>query len=185
MMNTNKEIKEMHGKSRSIQLGRTQLFGALVVVVLIGLGMIYRSSNDSTVQTLSSEIATTSVQKTLLQTAEEALALNPQDSEAWYTKGVYLQIEVGDNQGAVESYSRAIEIDPGFLSALFNRGLALKNLGRLDEAKVDFEAIVFSKEGSAPRALYNLGLIAKDQGDTALSDEYLQNAYEQDPTLQP
>jgi len=179
------ENEDNQSKSGSIQLSQTKLLGALVVVVLIALGLIYRSNNDSNVQPASTEITTTTVQKSLLQTAEEALAVNPQDSEAWYTKGVYLQTEVGDNQGAVESYSRAIEINPGFLSALFNRGLALKNLGRLDEAKVDFEAIVSLKEGTAPQALYNLGLIAIDQGDTALGDEYLQKAYEQDPSLQP
>jgi Tfp pilus assembly protein PilF len=41
------------------------------------------------------------------------------------------------------------------------------------------------KDGVAPQALYNLGLIAIDQGDIPLSDVYLQKAYEQDPSLQP
>jgi tetratricopeptide (TPR) repeat protein len=85
----------------------------------------------------------------------------------------------------VDSYSRTIEINPQYFSALFNRGLAYKSLGRLDEAKADFTTIVTLKDGVAPQALYNLGIIALDQGDISLSDEYLQKAYEQDPSLQP
>jgi len=118
-------------------------------------------------------------------TAEDAIAINPQDSDAWYTKGVALQLEAEDYQGAVESYSRALEINPQYFSALFNRGFAYKDMGRIDEAKADFETIVTLKNGVAPQALYNLALIAMDQGDTVLGDEYLQKAYEQDPSLRP
>jgi tetratricopeptide (TPR) repeat protein len=165
-------------KSGRLRLGRIQLLGLVVVVALIVIGLISRSNSQS-----DESVAT--VQKSLLETAEDALALNPQDSEAWYTKGVYLQTEVGDNQAAVESYSRAIEINAEYLAALFNRGLAYKSLGRLDKAIADFESVVELKNGEAPRALYNLGLIANDEGDTELGDEYLQKAYELDPSLKP
>jgi tetratricopeptide (TPR) repeat protein len=160
------------------------MWGVIAIVALLALGVMYRSNGDSATSDVAVDVATT-VQKSLLQTAEDALAINPQDSDAWYTKGVALQLELGDNQGAVESYSRAIEINPQYFSALFNRGLAYKALGRLDEAKADFTTIVTLKDGVAPQALYNLGLIAIDQGDIPLSDEYLQKAYEQDATLQP
>ena len=168
-------------KSGRLRLGQTQLLGLVVVVVLIVIGLFLRSNSQSDEQ--SGSVAT--VQKSLLEAAEDALALNPQDSEAWYTKGVYLQTEVGDNQAAVESYSRAIEINPEYLAALFNRGLAYKSLGRLDKAIADFETVVELKNGEAPQALYNLGLIAIDEGDTELGDEYLQKAYELDPSLKP
>ena len=174
------ETEETPAKPLTLKLGRTQMWGVVAIVALLALGVMYRSNGDSG----TSDVATT-VQKGLLQTAEDALAINPQDSDAWYTKGVALQLELGDNQGAVESYSRAIEINPQYFSALFNRGLAYKALGRLDEAKADFTTIVTLKDGVAPQALYNLGLIAIDQGDIPLSDEYLQKAYEQDATLQP
>ena len=178
---TQNETENAAPKSGGLRLTKSQLRGVLVVVVLIVIGLIYRSSGQSDGQ--SGSVA--SEQKSLLQTAEDALALNPQDSEAWYTKGVYLQTEVGDNQGAVESYSQAIVINPGFLSALYNRGLAYKVLGRVDEATKDFKTIVDLKSGNAPQALYNLGLIATDQGDTKLADEYLQKAYKLDPSLKP
>ena len=178
------ETEETSAKQVSLKLGRTQMWGVIAIVALLALGVMYRSNGDSGTSDVAVDVATT-VQKGLLQTAEDALAINPQDSDAWYTKGVALQIELGDNQGAVDSYSRAIEINPQYLSALFNRGLAYNALGRLDEAKADFTTIVTLKDGVAPQALYNLGLIAIDQGDIPLSEEYLQKAYEQDATLLP
>lgn len=175
------ETENARSKSGGLRLTKSQLRGVIVVVALIVVGLIYRSNGQSDGQSGS----VTSEQKSPLQTAEDAIALNPQDSEAWYSKGVYLQTEVGDNQGAVESYSQAIVINPGFLSALYNRGLAYKVLGRFDEASADFEAIVELKNGEAPQSLYYLGLIATEQGDTKLADEYLQKAYKLDPSLKP
>ena len=178
---TQNEIENAAPKVGALRLTKSQLRGVLVVVVLIVIGLIYRSNGQSDQQSGSA----VTEQKSLLQTAEDAIALNPQDSQAWYTKGVYLQTEIGDYESAVASYSRAIEINPGFLSALFNRALAYKQLGRLEDAKTDFKAIVDLKSGEAPRALFNLGLIANTQGDTKLGDEYLQKAYKLDPSLKP
>jgi tetratricopeptide (TPR) repeat protein len=174
---TQNETENEKPKAGALRLTKSQLRGVLVVVALIVIGLIYRSNGQSG--------SVTSEQKSLLQTAEDAIALNPQDSEAWYAKGVYLQTEVGDNQGAVVSYTQAIVINPGFLSALFNRGLAYKNSDRFDEAKADFEKVLELKNGEAPQALYYLGLIATDQGDAKLADEYLQKAYKLDPSLKP
>ena len=172
-------------KPVSLKRGRTQMWGVIAIVALLALGVMYRSNGDSGTNDIAVDITATTAQKGLLQTAEDAITVNPLDSDAWYTKGVALQIELGDNQGAVESYSRALEINPQYFSALFNRALAYKDLGRIDEAKADFETIVTLKNGVAPQALYNLALIAMDQGDTVLGDEYLQKAYEQDPSLRP
>lgn len=179
LLGTNKEVASP--ATSGIKKIRRLVIGAVAVSVLIVLGILYRSNDQS----VSSGIAASTNQKSLLQSAEEAITLNPQDSEAWYTKGVYLQLEARDFQGAIESYSRAIQINPDFVSAFFNRGIAYKTLGRIDEAKVDFETIVKLKDGVAPQSLLNLGLIATAQGETALADEYIQRAYEQDPTLKP
>jgi len=182
--------KETQVKSSGFRLSQNQLLGVVVIVVLIALGLVFRSNGEPSEQTEPSiptptTVQTTSVPKSLLQTAEDAIALNPLDSEAWYAKGVYLQRNIGDSQSAVESYSRAIEINPKFLSALFNRAFAYKDLGALDEAIADFETVVDLQNGVAPQALLNLGLIATDQGDIALGDEYFKKAYEQDPSLRP
>jgi hypothetical protein len=42
----------------------------------------------------------------------------------------------GDYATALEYYNKALEIDPEYLDALNNKGLALVKLGRIDEAKV-------------------------------------------------
>ena len=177
--------KDTQVKSSGFRLSQTQLLGVVVIVVLIALGLVFRSNSEPNEQTAPTTTTPTTVQKSLLQTAEDAIALNPLNSEAWYAKGVYMQTNIGDNQSAVESYSRAIEINPKFLSALFNRAFAYKDLGALDKAIVDFKTVVALQNGIAPEALLNLGLIATDQGDTALGDEYFQKAYEQDPSLRP
>ena len=172
-------------KPGGLKLGQTQVWGVIVIVALLALGFMYRSNGDSGTNDAAVDVTETTAQRSLLKTAEDAIAINPQDSDAWYSKGVALQLEAEDYQGAVESYSRALEINPQYFSALFNRALAYKDLGRIDEAKADFETIVTLKNGVAPQALYNLALIAMDQGDTVLGDEYLQKAYEQDPSLRP
>ncbi len=177
--------KETQVKSSGFRLSQNQLLGVVVIVVLIALGLVFRSDGEPSEQTEPSIPTPTTVTKSLLQTAEDAIALNPLDSEAWYAKGVYLQTDIGDNQSAVESYSRAIGINPKFLRALFNRAFAYKDLGRLDEAIADFKTVVDLQNGIAPQALLNLGLIATAQGDLALGDEYFEKAYEQDPSLRP
>lgn len=164
------QLNPANGKKRQI------IGGIIVILVILGIGLIVRNSNSDS---NGNEIPTT------LEEADQSIAENPQNPQTWYVKGVIQHTEVGDLEGAVESYTRALELNPIFLSALFNRGLALRELGRLDEAKVDFTRIVGLKRGEAPRALYNLGLIAIDQGDTELGERYLQRAYEQDPSLRP
>ena len=160
------------GKKRQI------LGGIVVILALIGVGLIVRYSNSES--NGSDNSIPTSVEE-----ADKAIEADPQNPQTWYVKGVIQQIDLGDLEGSIASYSRAIELNPIFLSALFNRGLALRELGRLDEAKVDFTRIVGLKRGVAPRALFNLGLIAIDQGDGELGERYLQRAYEQDPSLRP
>jgi len=159
-------------------LKRRVIGGFLVVVVLLGIGLIVRNRNSDS-NSVSNSIPAT------LEAADEAIQANPQNPQSWYVKGVIQQTELGDSAGAVESYNRALELNPIYVSALFNRGLALRDLGRLDEAKVDFTRIVGLKRGEAPRALINLGLIAFDQGDTELGERYMQRAYEQEPSLRP
>ena len=41
---------------------------------------------------------------------------------------------LGDFAGAIDRYDRALAIDPGFVHALQNRGIALTRLGRIEEA---------------------------------------------------
>lgn len=169
-VSTVNESQPTNGKKRQV------IGGIIVILVILGIGLVVRNSNSDS---NNNGIPTT------LEEADESIAANPQNPQTWYVRGVIQQTELGDLEGSVASYTKAIELNPIFLSALFNRGLALRELGRLDEAKVDFTRIVGLKRGEAPRALFNLGLIAIDQGNPELGERYLQRAYEQDPSLRP
>lgn len=169
-MSTVVDREPANGKKRQV------IGGIIVILVILGIGLVVRNSNSDS---NNNGIPTT------LEEADESIAANPQNPQTWYVRGVIQQTELGDLEGSVASYTKAIELNPIFLSALFNRGLALRELGRLDEAKVDFTRIVGLKRGEAPRALFNLGLIAIDQGNPELGERYLQRAYEQDPSLRP
>ena len=104
----------------------------------------------------------------LLRSADATLD-NPQNSKAWYYKGVALseldkldeaqkafvkvkEIDSKDwyNKGvalgklgkfdeAIKAYDKAIEIDPQHSNAWYNKGLALTNLNRPNEALEAFD----------------------------------------------
>ena len=148
----------------------------LAAIFVLGAGLVVRyQSGDSESQ----------LPGTMQGAAQELVETNPDDPVAWFTKGALQQIQERDLEGAIESYSRALELDPGYVTALFNRGFAYKDLGRLEEARLDFAQIVIIKNGQAPLALLNVGLVYIEQGDQELGEGFLQRAYEQDPTLRP
>ena len=64
----------------------------------------------------------------------------------------------GDAQGAIASYRRALEISPGYLPALYNLGLTLHELSRLDEAERCFRRVIELDPLDA-EALFHLGAL--------------------------
>lgn len=88
-------------------------------------------------------------QKALAAWAEEEIALNAENKMAWALKGE-VQMNERDWDNAVESYKKAIEIDPSFIQCIFNAGVCLngkaidlkdkladKNTGGLTKANAD------------------------------------------------
>jgi tetratricopeptide (TPR) repeat protein len=61
-----------------------------------------------------------------------------QDAEFWFEQG-YQKVINGDFIGAIASYDRALEIKPDYHEAWNNRGVALGNLGRLEEAIASYD----------------------------------------------
>ena len=148
----------------------------LAAIFVLGAGLVVRyQSGDSESQ----------LPGTMQGAAQELVETNPDDPAAWFTKGAIQQLEEGDLEGAIESYNRALELDPRYLKALFNRGFAYKDLGRLEEARLDFAQIVVYNGGQDASALRMVGLIYIEQGELELGEQFLQRAYEQDPTLRP
>src|SRR5208283_782364 len=63
-----------------------------------------------------------------LKNQDEALQINPQDENAWVTKGDTL-LALNKNDEAVAAYNKAIEINPNNLAAWNDKGIALEALG--------------------------------------------------------
>lgn len=63
---------------------------------------------------------------TLKAWAEEEIALDPQNKMAWAVKGE-VQMNQSEWDAAVESYKKAIELDPEFVQCVFNAGVCLNS----------------------------------------------------------
>jgi len=57
---------------------------------------------------------------------------------AYYARG-YVRLQLGDNKGAIQDYTQAININPNDAKAYYNRGLANSNLGDKFQAISDFQ----------------------------------------------
>jgi len=82
-----------------------------------------------------------------IQEYDRALAINPDDANAWYNRGLALgklgrYAELGQYAEAVVSFDKAIAINPDFAEAWYNRGLALGELGRHAEAIASFDKAI-------------------------------------------
>jgi tetratricopeptide (TPR) repeat protein len=82
-----------------------------------------------------------------------------------------------EHQYAVRRFSQAIEMDPELREARLDRGILLyRELGLLDEAKADFDALLDEDPAYGP-ALLNRALLAQERGQYALAladlDAYL------------
>lgn len=72
------------------------------------------------------------------QENEIALSLNP-TIQMVHTPLGHLKLDRGDWEGALHHYTMAINIFPYDKQARLNRGITYQNLGRLDEARADFQ----------------------------------------------
>lgn len=74
------------------------------------------------------------------------------DHRVWNFLGA-AQTHEGDNEAAVESYNKAIALDPGNALYYFNRGSSLAQLGKLQEAIDDFDKAI--ELGFSTSGIYN------------------------------
>ncbi|HXM00383.1 MAG TPA: tetratricopeptide repeat protein [Rhizomicrobium sp.] len=85
---------------------------------------------------------------------------------AYFDRGVTLD-ELGRTDEAIADYSAALKIAPGFAPALNDRANAERRLGRLPEAKTDYEASLAADNPQKEYPYYGLGQLAEAQGDAA------------------
>jgi tetratricopeptide (TPR) repeat protein len=91
-------------------------------------------------------------------------------SQAMFDRGVTLD-ELGRTDEAIADYSQALKIAPAFAPALNNRANAERRLGRLPEAKADYEASLAADNPDKEYPYYGLGEVAEAQGDAAAAAE--------------
>ena len=80
---------------------------------------------------------------------------------AWFSVGYLLQAE--DLEGSVSAYDRAIRLNPRYVEAYINRGIAKKNMGRHTDAIADHDEAVRLKPNLA-EAYTNRGNVKSEMG---------------------
>lgn len=76
---------------------------------------------------------------------------------------------------AVENYERALELAPDWIDAHINKGVALYQMGRIDEARAAFFAAV-QLDPLNGISRYNLGCVLEEQGEVDEAIRHLRRA---------
>ncbi len=77
---------------------------------------------------------------------EEFITANPFEKEAFANLGL-VKAKLGDSEGAVTNFSKAVDLDPKFLDARRNRGTEYLRQKRYDLAIQDFSAVLAEYAG--------------------------------------
>jgi tetratricopeptide (TPR) repeat protein len=64
----------------------------------------------------------------------EAIARTPRNALCYNNRAVYYGNELHNHEAALKDFDKAIEINPGYMVAIVNRGVTYENLGRKEEA---------------------------------------------------
>ncbi|MCT7980900.1 tetratricopeptide repeat protein [Laspinema olomoucense] len=89
--------------------------------------------------------------------------LNPANASAYYNRG-FERLDIGDYQGAVEDYTRALQIDGNQPTAYNNRGLAKFQIGDFAGAVADYTRSLELNDNEAV-VYFNRGFARFNQGD--------------------
>jgi tetratricopeptide (TPR) repeat protein len=151
----------------SIEPNTTMLFGEVARLELKA------SAAKQAKDVLDSENDHRSVSKQLLDIQthrfSEALESHPQRADWHYRYGLLLKAQ-GKTALAVESFGKAVQINPDYVKAMVKLGLSLYELGQKDESKKVLERAVLLEPGYAD-VHYQLGLIYSDQARYHLAVE--------------
>jgi len=107
----------------------------------------------------------------LLKKAIENEATHPESFHAYQNLGV-AHSRIGQDREAVKDYSAAFLRKPGYVDAIFSRGLAYTSMGKFDSAVADFTVIIAKLDSLHVQAYYSRGIALNKMGltDQALAD---------------
>ena len=89
----------------------------------------------------------------------EAVRLDPQSHlEAWF-RIAEISMEYKNFARAVESYETVCRMNPSNVEARINLGVALKGMGKFEEAKRAYQKALSLSSGSIPEVHFNLGVL--------------------------
>ncbi len=80
-----------------------------------------------------------------------------------------------DLEGAIDAFSQAIRLKPGYVMAYYNRGTTYANMGNPRAAIADYTQVIQLKPNN-PRVRYNRGLLRRSLGDRKGAIEDFQQA---------
>jgi tetratricopeptide (TPR) repeat protein len=112
-----------------------------------------------------------------LERAHARVAAAPDDAETVFTLG--LAESEQDVEAAIRTFGRVLQIDPRHTLARYNLALVLKRADRLPEAVQTLQRALDIEP--RPEALYTLGVIYWQQGDTGRAVRVLEQAVAADP----
>lgn len=78
--------------------------------------------------------------------------IDAKNALAWYNSGYIRMEHLQDLAGAKQDFSKAIELEPGYADAWYNRGLAHERSNQLDSAAANYEIVISMRPNYAPAA---------------------------------
>ncbi|MEJ0024651.1 MAG: tetratricopeptide repeat protein [Rhizomicrobium sp.] len=101
-----------------------------------------------------------------------------------YDRGVTLD-ELSRTEDAIGDYSAAIRIEPNFPAALNNRANGFRRLGKLEEARRDYEASIAAGNPNREYPDFGLGQVAEASGDIRAARSYYRASLAANPNFGP
>lgn len=87
-----------------------------------------------------------------LESYAQIMRIDSSNALAWYNSG-YVKLEhLHDPEGAKRDFSKAIQLEPGYADAWYNRGLAMERIDQLDSAAANYEIVMGMRPDYAPAA---------------------------------
>ncbi len=105
--------------------------------------------------------------------AEQALALSPESSEAWYQKGAVAHVS-GDLTATLSAYDRALKIEPAHVEARIARAGLYIDLARQPDAQADVDELR-RQSPKEPRGAYLQALLAERNNQPEVARQALKD----------